>query len=183
MKFPFRLPFLAAACALAFSLPAWSQQAPEQPMPSPHSMGAMHGKQMSAEDRQAMAKKHLEREAAALEIKASQQPAWEAYSAAKLDMLSVFGTMGPAKPAVDADAAALARQHADHAAVIAQKLSVLADATAKLQAVLSDDQRKVLNRVSQHPGFAHGGHDFRMCGDRKPGQTPASRSKGQPAGK
>src|ERR1035437_3225604 len=50
-----------------------------------------HRKEFSAEERQAWAKKHIDREAARLEIKASQQSLWEPYAAAKLDLINYFG--------------------------------------------------------------------------------------------
>lgn len=84
-----------------------------------------------------------------LEIKASQQSAWDAYAAAKLDLMASFDH---SRPPADADAATLAHRHADQANALAAKLSAVADATDKLQAVLSDDQRKVLDRLAQrHP--------------------------------
>ncbi len=54
------------------------------------------------------------------------------------------------------DAASRARHRADRAAGIAQELGKLADATEKLQAVLSDNQRALLNRIGQrHHRFGH----------------------------
>jgi cell fate (sporulation/competence/biofilm development) regulator YlbF (YheA/YmcA/DUF963 family) len=101
--------------------------------------------QVSAEQRGQWAKKHLEHEAAMLEIKASQQAAWDAYSAAKLEMMTAFGDGRPMLP--DADAAAAMRQRAEQATAMAQRLSKLADATASLQSVLDEGQRKVLDRI------------------------------------
>ena len=102
-----------------------------------------HG--MDADQRTRFARQHLEREAGMLEIKASQQGAWDAYAAAKLDLMAGFDKLKPLPE--DADAAAIAQQRAERAEAAAQSLAKLADATAKLQAVLTDDQRKVLNRL------------------------------------
>jgi hypothetical protein len=98
-------------------------------------------------------KKHLDKEAAMLEIKASQETAWKAYSAAALELLTTVGERKPL-PA-DVDAATIARQRADKASIVAQNLAKLADATEKLQSVLDENQRKVLDRVvRQHGRFA-----------------------------
>jgi hypothetical protein len=147
---------IAASCGLLLAAPA---HADEQHWKHEH-----HGKEMSAQDRQAGEKKHLDHEATMLEIKASQQAAWDTYAAAKLDLVASFGAMMKPATSDDLDAAAAAHKHADHAAEIAQKLAKLADATDKLQAVLSDDQRKVLNRMAKHHGFGQQGHhDGKMC--------------------
>lgn len=116
---------------------------------------------MDPEQRAKFARQHLEREAAMLEIKASQQAAWDAYVGARLDLMASFDKTKPLAP--DADAAAMARQRADRAEAMAQGLGKLADATAKLQAALTDDQRKVLDRVERdhwHGGSMH--HDDSM---------------------
>ena len=137
---------------------------------------------MDAQQRAQFAKKHLDKEAAMLEIKASQQSAWDAYAAAKLDLMSAFDH---AKPAADADAATLARQHADRATAMAAKLTALADATDKLQAVLGDDQRKVFNRMAHmhrhcHDGggeHGHGMHEGMMHGAAKPAAKATAPAK------
>jgi hypothetical protein len=105
-------------------------------------------RQISPEKRAQWAQKHLDREAAMLEIKASQEPAWKAYAAASVDMVTAIGDTKPLPH--DADAAAIVHQHADRAALMAQNLAKLADATDKLQAVLGEDQRRVLNRIVRH---------------------------------
>ena len=87
----------------------------------------------------------LDRLAQRLEIKASQQPVWEDF-AKSVEMLAD----GNAKrPGNDADAATIARFRAARATEFAGKLSRIADATAKLQAALSADQRKILNQTAQ----------------------------------
>ena len=105
-------------------------------------------------------KNRLAREAAMLEIKASQQSAWETYSTAALDLTSTYGESKtlPSNP----DAATAMRLVAEQAAFFAQRMGKLADATEKLQAVLSEDQRKVLDRIvmlhTQHEGRHDRGH-------------------------
>ncbi|MEJ1958587.1 MAG: Spy/CpxP family protein refolding chaperone [Nitrosomonadales bacterium] len=98
----------------------------------------------------------LDRLAGRLEIKSSQQAAWEEFAKS----VEPLADRSFKKPADDADAATIARNQADRATEFAKKLARVADATAKLQAVLTDDQRKILNQVSRH--FLHRNH----CGNR-----------------
>ena len=95
--------------------------------------------------------------AARLQIKASQEPAWQTFAAAYRELITARLAQGEQSLAVapDVDAAALARRHADWAAEHAQKLSRLADATAKLQQSLDADQRLVLNEVARHYAQEH----------------------------
>lgn len=96
----------------------------------------------------------LDKMANRLEIKASQQDAWQAYAKVHKEMFDAR----PTPPAKDADAAAIARHRADMAAKMAQKLAVLADATAKLQSALTPEQAKTLADMTRHPmGGRHGG--------------------------
>jgi hypothetical protein len=104
---------------------------------------------------------HLDRLAGRLEIKASQQDAWQKFAAAFKETagdhaMMEHGTMGTDASA-DVDAATLARSHAEHAQQHAQHLARLADATAALQAGLSADQRLVFNEVARHFAAEHGG--------------------------
>jgi membrane peptidoglycan carboxypeptidase len=91
---------------------------------------------------------HLDRMSKRLKINASQQDAWAAYTKT---VEGLFGTR-PAKSAADADAAAVMRFRADLAKEHAQKLTQLADATAKLQQVLDPEQRKTLNEIVRYEG-------------------------------
>jgi hypothetical protein len=93
-------------------------------------------------------KQRLDRMAARLEIKASQQDAWSAYRAARE---SIFD-QPPQRPAPGADAATIARFRADMAKRMADHLAVMADATAKLQDALDPNQRKVLDEMSRRGG-------------------------------
>ena len=123
-----------------------------------------HHQAYSPQEREAWAKQHLEKEASMLEIKASQQAAWDEYAAAKLDLMNSFGAMRQGKHDEVSDAAAIARKHAERLTQLAQKLTTLAQATEKLQNVLGDDQRKVLNRIASH--HHHFGHHHGFHGQR-----------------
>lgn len=119
-----------------------------------------HAGQMNEADRakmrermQAGMKQRLDRMAARLEIKASQQDAWTAYRKARE---SIFAT--PVQfPAPDADAATLTRFRAEMAKRRADHMAVMADATAKLQDALDPNQRKVLDEMSRRGGRGDGG--------------------------
>jgi hypothetical protein len=97
----------------------------------------------------------LDKLAARLEIKASQQGAWEEFSKA----IEFIPEQNTNKPNDEADAATIAKYRADQAADFAKKWAKVADATAKLQSVLSEDQRKILNQVSRQ--FLHKKHDWK----------------------
>lgn len=90
-------------------------------------------------------KARLDKLADRLEIKSSQQAAWEAFenSVEKLPEKRI------GRPGEGADAAAIARFRADRAEAFAEKLSGIADATAKLESVLSPDQRKIFDEASR----------------------------------
>jgi hypothetical protein len=106
-----------------------------------------------------------------LEIKASQETAWQAFRSAFTELLTPSGKPGEHGKAdlASGDAATLAKQHADHAADHAQKLAKVADATAKLEAALTPEQRLVLDEAARHFiqrqharggfGMAHSGTD------------------------
>ena len=74
------------------------------------------------------------------------------------------------KPNDDADASTISRYRAEKATEFARKLTKVADATAKLQTALTEDQRKVLNQAShrfldRRPGENCKGHWFGGTGD------------------
>lgn len=87
----------------------------------------------------------LEQLSQRLEIKASQQSAWEEYARS----VSMLEDRNWKRPDKDADAAAIAHFRADRATVLAKELTVIAEATDKLQKVLTEDQRKIFNEVSR----------------------------------
>lgn len=109
-------------------------------------------RQEHAQKLEAHMKARLEKMAARLEIRASQQPAWNDYVKARELMTSGR----PARPGPDADAATIARSRAELAAAMAQKLALVSEATAKLQAVLDDNQQKTLNQMTRRG--SHRGH-------------------------
>lgn len=132
----------------------------------------------------------LDAAAARLEIKASQQSPWTEYSQAfKAVREPPSGANSPDD--IKDDAAARIRRHANEISALAQKLSRLADATSKLQAVLTPDQRETLNQISrsaerefgpagrppQHP--LHGGEGF---ADRGSGQPDEGHAQFEPFG-
>jgi LTXXQ motif family protein len=97
-----------------------------------------------------MVQARLDQAAARLEIRASQEPAWNAFAAA-------VRTAFAAPPAAAGrtaragnppeDAAALLHRLAAAEAARARNLTQLADATTKLQAALDPNQREVLDQV------------------------------------
>lgn len=121
-------------------------------------------RQMNPEQRQQYMEEHmkirLDRLAQRLEIKASQQAVWEDFAKS----IETLPDRNAKKPADDADAATIARYHADRASEMAGKMTNIADATAKLEAALTPDQRKVLDQTAQlflhhrhGAGFEHRG--------------------------
>jgi hypothetical protein len=171
---PSRAALWIAACGvLAFSLPA---QAHDQ---------WQYDREYSSQERQQCVRKHLDREAMMLEIKASQQSQWDAYAAARLDLTNFAGA--ERAESGDSDAAALVRKRADRTMAFAQKLATLADATEKLQAVLNQDQRHVLDRIAR---FRQNGHRWRdrhgRSGQSRQGAKqlhPGARQAAKPAAK
>ena len=142
---------------LVLAAPTASFAHDETCSPEQHRLMSMEGRaMMSPEGRAQWARNQLDKEAAWLEIKASQESAWEAFSAANMELVSRLGERKPMAP--DVDAAAAIRQHAEHAAAFAQSLSRLAEATEKLQSVLNEDQRKILDRIVRLHSRFQGGH-------------------------
>jgi hypothetical protein len=115
----------------------------------------MNRAEQRAQHRQQWVRVKLERDANRLEIKASQQGAWKEYASAR----TALADRAFARPAPDADAATIAKARAERAGDAARKLTVLADATTKLQAVLSPEQRTTFDQIA-HSGH-HRGHHFR----------------------
>ncbi len=146
---------LAASVAIALSA-GWIAGASAQQTPPAGDRTAMHERH-SAEHMQAKMKERIAKMASRLEIKASQQAAWGDYVKAREGMMA----NRPARPARDADAATIARARADHVADMGRKLAVVADATGRLQAVLTPEQRKVFDEMARRGGHrgmrGHGG--------------------------
>ncbi len=103
---------------------------------------------------QQMVQRRLDGAAARLEIKASQQSAWQAYAAAVKDLADVEDL--PPRPDAGADAATIARARAERASTHARKLGVVADATARLQSALTPEQKSVLTEITRNAGMRGG---------------------------
>jgi len=147
---PLRLAAILSTLLLA-AWPLWSM-AQDHPSSMPH-VAPMH-EPMQEHMQQGM-QKHLDQLAARLEIRASQQEAWNAFSTA---VRGLAPATLPERPASDLDAAARARLAADRAAEHARKLASLAEATAKLQQGLDAAQKQVLNEVARNLGHHWRGH-------------------------
>lgn len=142
-----------AIASLAFALSAGWSAGVSAADPATGDEAAMH-RQHRMEHMQMKMKARTAEMASRLEIKASQQGAWGEYVKARESMWA----NPPVRPArdADADAATIARSRADFSADMARKLAVVSDATAKLQAVLTPDQRKVFDEMARRSG--HRGH-------------------------
>lgn len=125
---------LALLCAAAG---AWAQ-APAAP-PSEANWQARQ---------QQMMQRRLDRLAQRLEIRASQQDAWQAFASAQRASAAARAPF----PGPDADAAAIARFRAEQSNARAQRLAQIADATVKLQQALDPKQRLVLDEVARAAG-------------------------------
>jgi hypothetical protein len=137
----------AATLAAVLSIGLGTGWAAEPRAPGSPEEAAMHRKHRM-EQMQMRMKARLAKMASRLEIKASQQAAWGDYVKARESVMA----NPPVRPARDADAATIARARADFMADMARKSAVVADATAKLQAVLTPDQRKVLDEMARRGG-------------------------------
>jgi hypothetical protein len=114
--------------------------------------------------RQEMVKAGLSKAADRLELKASQQGAWQAFAKVIEETMAVPPKMPVPDP--NADAATLTRQHAEIVAARARNMAQIADATAKLQEVLTPDQRTTLGQMVRHFAQAHrtGNHQLGQMG-------------------
>ena len=151
MNFARRHSMLATLLLASLPLASMAQQERDPP-DAPHA-ARMH------EYMQQNMQRHLDRLASRLEIRASQQEAWNGFAQA---VRGLMPAKPPEAPARDLDAATRARQAADRTADRAKRLGQLADATAKLQQVLDPPQKEVLNEVARefaHRHLHHGMHD------------------------
>jgi hypothetical protein len=158
---------LVAMSAVLVALPGGKARAAETdavPETQAHGRGqgwAQHREQW-ARHRAEWMRARLDREANRLEIAASQQAAWQAYAQARL----ALGDHGNLKRPEQWDAATMAQYRAQRVQAMAQKLGALADATGKLEAVLSPDQRKTLDEISRGGNRWHGQHGWHRGWDR-----------------
>lgn len=150
--------FTGIACATALLTTTYFSLAQAYPM------GAEKDSQTRSEEIRDFAKSRLDKLANRLEIKVSQQAAWDEYAGT----VAAMAEQGVQRPDDKADATAIARYRAEKTAEMSRKLSKIADATAKLQAVLTEEQAKMFNQVSRHPkhgAWGHGGwhHGAKSC--------------------
>jgi hypothetical protein len=142
---------ISATLMTGLTSPTWAAAAP----------GANEQmKQEWTRHRQSMLRARLAKVAERLEIKSSQQGAWQAYART---VESIFDNQTK-RPDVNVDAATIARYRADVAADRARKAAQIADATAKLQEVLTPDQRQTFNQIVQRAH--HRGHHGERHGQR-----------------
>jgi LTXXQ motif family protein len=106
-------------------------------------------KQMNQEKMHEHMKVRLDKLAERLEIKSSQQAVWEEFA----NSIEMLADRNVKKPNDDADAATISRYRAERATEFSDKLTKIADATAKLQAALSVNQRKILDQTAHR--FLH----------------------------
>jgi hypothetical protein len=143
--------FLVAAAAATLSATALAVDSPPESAPAATARPAD-----MAQHHKEMIQRRLDQAASRLEIKASQQQAWQAFATA----VQALGDTGgaAARPAADADAATIARDRAERVTAFGRKLTTIADATARLQGVLSPEQKSVLTEITRNAGM-HGGHE------------------------
>jgi hypothetical protein len=155
---------LAATLNVAQAADSRVDSAADATKDAPQGAAAMHMDRHAqwAQHRQQWVHAKLERDANRLEIKASQQAAWQEYAKAR----TALAERQMMRPSQDLDAAGLAKLHADRVADAARKLAVLADATAKLEVVLSPDQRQTLDQMARHGHHRGHGHHEHGHGDR-----------------
>jgi len=139
------MPTVVIATLLLTSFQSFAMAGPEEhcgQMQMSHQQ--MKPEQADPEKMREHMKNRLGKLAERLEIKASQQAAWGEFAKS----VELLAERNMKRPSDDADAATISRYQADRAAEFANKLNSIANAIAKLQTALSDDQRKILNQVS-----------------------------------
>lgn len=153
--------FTGIACAAALFTTTYFSLAQAYPM------GAEKGGHERPEKMHDFAKSRLDKLANRLEIKVSQQAAWDEYA----NTVTAMAEQGVQKPDDKADAAAIARYRAEKTAEMSRKLSKVADATAKLQAVLTEEQARMFNKVARnmHGGTHSWGHG-KSCDNKQDGK-------------
>jgi hypothetical protein len=122
---------------------------------NPERMGKMRERRIASMHRQ------LDTMGNRLQITASEQPVWNQYKAARMDMMpKEFKRPGP-----DMNAAERAKFRAERAEMMAKKLAVLSQATSDLRAALSPNQQQVLDEMARqhrHKHFGARGHKLGM---------------------
>jgi hypothetical protein len=159
--FPSLGKYASAAIAAGFLIAAVPGYAADAPMRMPPPGDAM------AQQMNQHIQEHLDKLAGRLEIKASQEAAWQSFSGAMRDLMTSQMAMARGaheRQGAEPDAATMAREHADHAADHARKLAQVADATAKLEQTLSPEQKQVFDEVARHFAHEHFEHHAMMHG-------------------
>jgi hypothetical protein len=136
---------VSAALMCGISASAWADTPAKEGMQGMHADMAKH--------HQEMMKAGLSKAADRLEIKASQQGAWQAFAKVIEDTMGMPPKMQ--MPDSNADAATLTRHHADIVAARAKSMAQIADATAKLQEALTPEQRTTLTQIVRQFAQAH----------------------------
>lgn len=143
--------------------------------PSAHCNHPQMTQEQMQQSMQERMKTRMDRLAQRLEIKASQQAVWEGFAKS----FETLPEHNAKMPADDSDAATIARYHADRAAEMAGKLTKIADATAKLEAALTPDQRKIFDQTAQlflhHRHGADFGHHGMERGEMRHGRDQDER--------
>lgn len=163
MKVPFTAPVSRAIGALTLGVALAAAAVPALSQPGPHPEGMKAHRMVDEADRVAFAQKRLDRLAGRLEIKASQQAAWKAYSQVVIEQAR---RMAPPRPDAKADAATVLRARAEQMNQRSRQLGQLADATARLSAALSAEQRQVLDASVREHGRFHHRHGGKPHGER-----------------
>lgn len=149
-----------AACLVA-AVGLLSSAAAEPPAPA--AVPESHSGSPAAEHMARQVQAHLDKLASRLEIKSSQEDAWQKFSLAWRD--TVLDHAPDRRPetagSADLDAAGRARQAAQRAADHAQHLAVLAQAVEALQQSLSPQQKLVFNEVARRFAAEHERGDYR----------------------
>jgi hypothetical protein len=152
-----------AATGAAWTVSASAADASSAPVAK---MAPAERKAEMEKHRQEMFKHMSDRMADRLEIKPSQQAAFQAYTTA----LQTAMTPPANHPEYKSDAAGIARMNADLAAEHAKRLAAVADATAKFQEALSPEQRKTFDQMAaafmHHHHGMHRGFGHERSGDR-----------------
>lgn len=145
---PFGAPLVTVAVGivLTFGMQMTASAADTVPSaPPPHDAHKMEHDW--ARHRQEWMKKRLEKAAERLGIQSSQQEARQAYANA---VESPLGNGNAGKADRPTDAAGIARLRADFAAAHAARMMNIANATARLQDMLTPEQQKKFNRMVAH---------------------------------
>src|SRR5256885_12160338 len=134
---------VAPAGTDAAAPPTQQVATPSQEATASQDNAGSEDKTVSQEEMSDRVRAQLQQMAYRLQIDPAQQDAWNLYSGA---VESLFENT-PAQPIPDTAASTMERHRAELAMNHAQKLTQLAEATAKLEQVLKPEQRSTLNEI------------------------------------